>query len=59
VIALVRPLSLDDVSLRLHLAVAVASTLLLACPLAVRRRLGRFDGALSCALYVAAGSIAA
>ena len=60
-IALVRPLSLDHVSLRLHLPVAIAGTLLLAALLAFRRRIGRREGAPLCALYAAyvAASIAA
>jgi cation:H+ antiporter len=48
VIALVKSRALDNTSLRLHLPVAVASTLLLAAG----PRLGRLEGALLLALYL-------
>lgn len=51
VIALVRPLDLDSTSRWLHLPVAVASPLLLACLLAWRGGLERVAGALLLALY--------
>jgi cation:H+ antiporter len=53
VIALIRPLELDDVSIALHLPVAVASPILLAALLAWRHRLTRVDGIVLLALYAA------
>jgi cation:H+ antiporter len=53
VIALVRPLPLDDETRFLHLPVAFAATLMLCALLAVRSGLGRVDGAALVALYAA------
>jgi cation:H+ antiporter len=51
VIALVRPLALDDPTRHLHLPVAAASPLVLVTLFAFRGGLGRFEGALLGALY--------
>lgn len=53
VIALVRPIHLDSVSHHLHLPVAAGSALALGGLAAWRRGLGRLDGAVLLALYVA------
>jgi cation:H+ antiporter len=53
VIALVRPLELDHVSRALHLPVAAASPLVLVALFALRRGLGRGEGALLLVLYAA------
>jgi cation:H+ antiporter len=53
VIALVRPLELDGVTVGLHLPVAVASPILVAGLLAWRHRLARIDGIILLALYAA------
>jgi cation:H+ antiporter len=53
VIALVRPLELDDVTRALHLPVAVSSSLLLALVLWGRGGLGRIEGAVFLGLYAA------
>jgi cation:H+ antiporter len=53
VIALVHPLDLDSASRWLHVPVAAASPLLLACLLAWRRGLGRATGTLLLVLYAA------
>jgi cation:H+ antiporter len=58
VIALVRPLTLDDVSRLLHLPVAAGSTIFLVGLFAVRRGLGRPEGGLLVALYVAYVTVA-
>jgi len=50
-IALVRPIHLDSVSLHLHLPTAAASVLILAALTTWRRGLRRLDGALLLALY--------
>jgi cation:H+ antiporter len=61
VIALVRPLRLDDVSTSLHLPAAAGSTVVLVWLLARKQGLNRLDGAALLALYAAyvGGSIAA
>jgi cation:H+ antiporter len=51
VIALVRPLKLDDASRHLHLPVAVGATAVLCAMLAVRGRLTRLEGALLLGAY--------
>jgi hypothetical protein len=53
VIALVRPLDLDDASRYLHLPVAAASPAVFVALFAVRGGLGRAEGALLVALYAA------
>lgn len=53
VIALVRPLDLDDASRHLHLPVAAASPAVFVALFAVRRGLGRAEGGLLVALYAA------
>ncbi len=53
VIALVRPLELDAVTVYLHLPVAVASPMLLTALLAWRARLGRAEGIMLLVLYAA------
>ena len=53
VIALVRPLELDDETRFLHLPTALAATLVLCAVLATRRRLGRPQAALLLTLYAA------
>ena len=58
VIALIRPLELDDVTRALHLPVAVVSSLLLALVLWGRGGLGRIEGALFVGLYAAYVSVA-
>lgn len=58
VIALVRPLTLDDVSRRLHLPAAAGSTIFLVALFVFRRGLGRPEGALLVALYVAYVTVA-
>jgi cation:H+ antiporter len=58
VIALVRPLTLDDVSRLLHLPVAAGSTILLVALFAFRRGLGRPEGGLLVALYIAYVTVA-
>jgi cation:H+ antiporter len=57
-IALVRPLPLDDVTMRIHLPVAVAAPLLFALIFGLRGGLGRAAGAILIALYVAYVAIA-
>jgi cation:H+ antiporter len=59
-IALVRPLPLDDATRHLHLPVAALAPALLVLLLAARGRLGRTEGAILVGLYVAyvAGAIA-
>ena len=52
VIALVKPIELSDVSVRLHLPVAAASPLVLATILAWRGGLGRSEGGFLLVLYV-------
>jgi cation:H+ antiporter len=51
--AVVLPLRLDDATLRLHLPVAVAAPALYSLILVLREGLGRREGALLAALYVA------
>jgi cation:H+ antiporter len=58
VIALVRPLVLDDVTVHLHLPVAAASPLVLVSLFAFRRGLGRLEGSLLVALYAAYVAVA-
>lgn len=53
VIALVRPLELDGVSIGLHLPVAVASPIVFATLLAWRHRLARIEGVVLLVLYAA------
>lgn len=53
VIALVRPLELDDRSRALHLPVAAASVVALTAAVAARRGLSRLDGAVLLGLYAA------
>lgn len=52
-LALVRPLPLDDATRRLHLPVAALAPALLVALVAARGRLGRAEGALLLALYAA------
>ena len=52
-IALVRPLALDEATRRLHLPVAAAAPAVLCALLAARRGLGRAEGALLVGLYAA------
>jgi cation:H+ antiporter len=52
-IALVKPLSLNSETLALHLPVSVAATLTFCGLLALRRGLGRVEGAVLVALYAA------
>jgi cation:H+ antiporter len=53
VIALVRPLELDDATLGLHLPVAAGSVLLVASLFIFRSRISHWEGAVLLALYVA------
>lgn len=53
VIALVKPLELDDVTLHLHLPVAAASVPLVCLLFAVRRRISRFEGTALLLIYAA------
>jgi Ca2+/Na+ antiporter len=53
VIAIVKPLTLDHDTTRFYLPAAAASPALLAAILLTRRRLGRVEGALLIALYLA------
>jgi cation:H+ antiporter len=52
IIALVKPLTLGPQTTRFYLPVAVASPVILAATLVVRRQLGRVEGAALTALYV-------
>lgn len=52
VIALIRPVALDDVSLYLHMPVAVASVVLVSALVLWRERLGRLEGTLLIACYL-------
>jgi cation:H+ antiporter len=60
ILALVRPLPLDEATMQLHLPVAVIAPIIFAATLAVRHGISRAAGALLIALYVAyiAASIA-
>jgi cation:H+ antiporter len=57
-IALVRPLELDDASRFLHLPVAAASPAVFVALFALRRGLGRMEGSLLLGLYVAYVAVA-
>ncbi len=58
IIALVKPLTLGPQTTRFYLPVAVASPVILAATLVVRRQLGRIEGAALTALYVAYVAVA-